>query len=489
MITIEIEFLNGRYHANPWGRNVNEGVPEWPVSPFRLARAVYAVSKRYFPEVNDNKLENLLLMFTSECSYVYDPVGSKHIRLFLSQNSYDIQDKKKVFDAFITMKQGTKLQMVFESGPDEEDLNLLEQMLSKINYLGRSESWVSISLNRDFTPDEITAFPANIPVPNIPDNYEKIEMAFPLTKSDYLRIVQPNLGKKLTNLSWLGVLAMATDEVQANSLSSHPCIRYVTYYRPRPGEKIPPERAAIVASDVYQVKYALVSTALPPITDAVKIAETVRKKLMGSSKAMGGGELSAVSTRFSGKNAEGEPLENHIHAFILPVDEDRDGYIDHIYVKSEAPFEPVELEAMDHLSSIWSTKGRPSIDMIPVRIFRESEKSENLKGQIFISHTPFVTARHWRKGRGDYQEWVESELIKELQNHNLPMPEKIEKLDKYPGSHEYDWWKFTRKRQKDAKPLSAYGFRITFKTPLEGPFAVGPLSHFGLGTFVMENGC
>ena len=32
MLTIGIKFPAGRYHATPWGRNVNEGVVEWAVS-------------------------------------------------------------------------------------------------------------------------------------------------------------------------------------------------------------------------------------------------------------------------------------------------------------------------------------------------------------------------------------------------------------------------------------------------------------------------
>ncbi len=34
MIEIAFRFTAGRYHATPWGRHVNEGVPEWP--PIRI---------------------------------------------------------------------------------------------------------------------------------------------------------------------------------------------------------------------------------------------------------------------------------------------------------------------------------------------------------------------------------------------------------------------------------------------------------------------
>ncbi len=37
-VIIKLTFPAGRYHATPWGRHVNEGVAEWPPSPWRLLR-------------------------------------------------------------------------------------------------------------------------------------------------------------------------------------------------------------------------------------------------------------------------------------------------------------------------------------------------------------------------------------------------------------------------------------------------------------------
>ena len=39
---LRMEFPWGRYHATPWGRNVNEGHPEWPPSPWRILRALFS---------------------------------------------------------------------------------------------------------------------------------------------------------------------------------------------------------------------------------------------------------------------------------------------------------------------------------------------------------------------------------------------------------------------------------------------------------------
>src|SRR5690606_27706915 len=42
MIQFEFRFPAGRWHATAWGTHVNEGVPEWPPSPWRICRALYA---------------------------------------------------------------------------------------------------------------------------------------------------------------------------------------------------------------------------------------------------------------------------------------------------------------------------------------------------------------------------------------------------------------------------------------------------------------
>ena len=42
MPTLILQFPAGRYHATPWGHHVNEGLIEWPPSPWRLLRGLLA---------------------------------------------------------------------------------------------------------------------------------------------------------------------------------------------------------------------------------------------------------------------------------------------------------------------------------------------------------------------------------------------------------------------------------------------------------------
>ena len=79
-------------------------------------------------------------------------------------------------------------------------------------------------------------------------------------------------------------------------------------------------------------KYALRSAVLPRITDTVPFAERIRLHLMGIHRKLSGGDPEAVSPLFSGKAPDGRPAKGHEHVFLLPLDEDGDGRIDHLMV-------------------------------------------------------------------------------------------------------------------------------------------------------------
>ena len=44
MIGLEIRFLAGRFHGTDWHHAHNEGVPEWPPSPWRVLRALVSAA-------------------------------------------------------------------------------------------------------------------------------------------------------------------------------------------------------------------------------------------------------------------------------------------------------------------------------------------------------------------------------------------------------------------------------------------------------------
>jgi CRISPR-associated protein Csb2 len=94
--------------------------------------------------------------------------------------------------------------------------------------------------------------------------------------------------------------------------------------------------------------------------------------------------------------------------------------------------------------------------------------------------TPFSPARHWRKGRGTFAEFLTEEVKRECRNHGLPAPVQVTPLERPIGP--FDWIEFRRNR-KDETPRPGYGFRIAFAEPVAAPFSLGYGCHYGLGQF------
>jgi CRISPR-associated protein Csb2 len=231
---------------------------------------------------------------------------------------------------------------------------------------------------------------------------------------------------------------------------------------------------------VEAVVYALQSKVLPPVTAALHVAERVRVNLMGAHKRVVG-HPARVSERFSGKGADGTPLQGHQHAFVLPYDEDRDGKLDHVAVFCRQPFDVEEQLALDRMGAVWQPSGRPEVRCVPVR--RGRTETTLKRGRVFQSATPFVPARHYRRGRGELSEWLAGEIRRECTNQNLPTPLSIRMLERFGlrDGRSVRWLEFDRNRKDDPARLG-FGFELEFAEPMT-PFALGYGCHFGLGQF------
>jgi len=220
---------------------------------------------------------------------------------------------------------------------------------------------------------------------------------------------------------------------------------------------------------------------LPRVEEAASFAERIRKKLMGIHKAIENGDPALVSPIFSGKDSEGKPLKGHKHAFYLPLDEDGDGRLDHLLIHAADLFRSSELSALDRLQSIWQSDHRPDVQLVLVSL---SADVPERKSHEWVSLRPFVTARHYRKGRGTYEEWLNGEICKECNFHGLPQPAAIKWIPyTMTTAVPIRWFEFIRSR-KQVSPARGYGCILTFGEPVRGPFALGSGCHFGLGLFV-----
>ena len=491
MIIIRIRFLAGRFHATPWGRNVNEGIPEWPPSPYRLVRGLISVAKKKYPGISDSQLERTLICIQQPPTIISPEVTQSHVRYFMDVGGQDSHlNKKKIFDPFVAINPNQPVYFKFPVDPAIEcDTELLNKLIESLSYLGRAESWVSATLT-DQVPDnyghvfepaagliqkEINNIPVACPMPQ--DIYQQQPFIPP---QKFKRKTKKNVDS--SSWSWLRALCFDTNNFLDFGVVP-PAMRIVKYKQPGYSRTYSKSHhiSTMFNNRFSAVKFAMGSTVLPMVTDTVKIAEQVRRKLMGISKKMYGPD--EISPKFSGKDRDGKPAKGHDHVFILPVDEDMDGRIDHIWIQSRSPFDSRELSVLDRLKKLYQSHNRPDIDLI---LETMSDKWRTQESGIWISATPFVTARHYRKGRGTMEEWLKAEVIKEIQLHGLPVPVDIQPMPETLTNPSIKWFEFLRSR-KGQQPLPGTGWRLTFNQEIEGPFAIGALAHFGLGLFVPEH--
>ena len=76
MLAIKFEFTANRYHGTQWGRHVNEGVPEWPPSPWRILRGLVATWRRTLPDMPKERVMPILEALASEYPGFHLPPAS-----------------------------------------------------------------------------------------------------------------------------------------------------------------------------------------------------------------------------------------------------------------------------------------------------------------------------------------------------------------------------------------------------------------------------
>ena len=481
MIVVQLEFLAGRFHATPWGRNVNEGEVEWPPSPYRLARALVDVWKRRFPDWGEDRVLPLLQVLGGTPRFALPPATASHTRVFLSQNKEDSTKKQLVFDGFVILERGARVLMGFDESLEAQERSDLEALLGELNYFGRSESWIRASISSvepghwncvmvDETPaatgHELTRVACLLPRPSF-----KPTPALPRKKKT-LMFDDP----------WLDALSCGTARLLKEGWSDPPAISWLNFARSRDAlSGVPRTTSRAMTSCFRFARYAVSCTVPPRILDTISVAERVRGYLMGIHKRIEGDDPTRVSRTFSGKTVEGKPARGHQHAFFLPEDSDGDGRIDHISVHASEPFTASELAAIDRLNSIWQSKGRPEIDLVLTSLLDHPPRVES---KTWVSATPFTLSRHHRRGRGTLHQWLEQELARACRNHGIPTPAGVRWISgTHHLAHRYRWLDFLCSRK--GKPRQrGYGCILTFDEPVSGPFTLGAGAHFGMGQFI-----
>lgn len=468
MTTIRLVFSAGRYHATPWGRHVNEGVPEWPPSPYRLLRALYDVWQRKCFDLSADEVRELLESLASSAPQFTLPRGvATHTRSYLSANSKDPNDKNLVFDAFLVFDRPHEC---FISWPDL-DLSpnyrhVLHRLLKNLNFLGRSESWVDAELS--------TAPHTRVNC----DTAERAEYTGDLTPVACAAPVSAHKGKG----TWFDGLTYSTFDLWKQKASSPPLLRNPQYVLR--GDAIVFDPISSPKRRDFQVQAVILSldaTVLPLITATLEVAEQIRVRLMGAHKRRAGADR--VSPVFSGKAEDGSKRLDHGHVYILPLacrEAGKESRIDRVLILNPLrPFTTDELDAIRGVRKLWQGDGRPHVHCVVTWQGAAGMSPERKKVAAVISTTPFVPSHHWRKGR-DFEQFLRAQVRRECEYHRVgAVPCEIEQV-RLPGPFEIVEY---RRNRKEDPVRPGYALRLTFGQPVLAPFAIGYGSHFGLGQF------
>jgi CRISPR-associated protein Csb2 len=463
--TLALSFPWGLYHATPWGRDVNEAAVEWPPSPWRLLRGLYATWRWRLPELEAPVVKRLLSELAVPPAYLLPAYREAHTRHYMPDVAYGTD---KVFDAFVAMERDAQALVRWPCDLDTESRQVLSALARGLSYVGRAESICEAHLAEppeEKCPERAEAGwlePLGHEAPSVSDRW-----------TPRIRVLAPRRPLDLASLT------VRTTAVRAAGFTIPPGTEWVVYRKPETATVRPPARH-VIHSPPTVARWAFASNAQPSIKASVAVDDVLRQACMGRFGRRFDG---AVSEVLSGKNAVGAPLAGHRHAHYLALDVDRDRLVDHLAIWAPSGLDRPEVSALADLDRLVGY-GHVS-DFRPGRLGLEAmgtpaEVVPELVGPAarWRSLTPFAPPRHAHKHQL-WDEYLRQQVTEELGRRSFPAPKSVRLL---AG----DWLSYRRYRIRERLEdgRTAVGVELAFEEEVAGPLALGALSHFGLGLFV-----
>lgn len=546
MVAFTFRFPANRYHATLWGHHVNEATVAWPPEPWRILRALVASYNRKClnGKWGEKDLSNLVSILAEKPPSYRLPKISIHSYL-----CYYVPVKGKnpslVYDAFLQLPKNEELVAFWPDLKLDSDMfEFVSQLAEGIGYLGRAESWTDCVATNDWEPDgekdvicppvdereEIGGNPVRIIAPRSTDDYAsertrlirefekelhdkaKASGKKPPTEKTLKKETETKFGPTLPELL-LDALSLETQDYKKYGWNRPPASKEVTYEAPYQEKPLTPQSYNSRSKEQkhYTVaRYLLAGRPLPRIEDAVKIGELMRlaalSKFGWEERGSTGRRKPKAPSVISGRSPEGDPLRNssHSHAFWLPEDADRDGWIDHITVYAPEGLNSEVRVKLDRLTRLWVNQ-RGEHD--------ESGESKSLEwrlalegfgnpddfadssailgtGKHWESLTPFLATGHL-KAQGYLKEVKRLLKLRGIVAESLLDQIEVEVLPEIKiGGAPRRTTHFHRFRSRGReKQLDTQGalLRLSFPEPIKGPLCLGYASHFGLGLFVLES--
>jgi CRISPR-associated protein Csb2 len=516
-LILEQSFPLGRFHATRWNQNPFEDRHgEWPPSPWRLLRALAARWFQYARETGDEDeaARNALLeQLAAQPPAFHLPAftwrGEPAPRQY-QKTKVDWTDKsakaaayKKpqttlVIDVFRAVSPTERVVWVWDTvdlSPLLEDL--LGKLLRRILYFGRAETHCRFTMGKMLMQD-----------------MPRFELSSSSKGDSPVLVATP--GEELN----LKSLLASSDDRLFKGRQIPPGTEWRYARLPQcPTVSIPPPRKVKFPAGLQVIQFAVGGRVYPERTHWVRVIERFRGcVLKHAARIVSGGKYASFRELpadlrdklklLSGKDGEGRPLQNHLHAyfFLYP---DEVGNPTRLIAYRRVPFDgiadqPFEVEAILAASRepiFWQSRAPDwSLRLVPLPFEVPAPvgcRRDGASSAVWVSATPFVTPgnRHrFRKGgRNRPGEAPDCLLRKLLRKSSFADPLTIALID---GPDKAEWvyihatreerLHFRERRTPVVRP--GHSFRIVFREPVNGPICLGHSCHFGLGLFVPDGG-
>lgn len=478
-VTIAFTFPLGRYHATAAGTAANDGVVEWPPSPWRLLRTLYSVWKTRCDDLDDNLVVGLLGTLAQPPQYHIDPrTAAGHTRHYMPGDKNGSEARFLALDVFVACAPDRPT--LYATWPDvtldASQRDALGRLCDAITWVGRAESLADARLldGGELPPGANTYL---VPGDAADTGDSPIRLLVPTTPLD------------------LEALVTRPSDLRANAKTRStlpPGASLRTFVRPSP-ERVHAERPTHRSRPrPTAVRFSVVPTAAGrsatrlPTVDTVVHTSGLRQAALARFGSMNGG---AGSATLSGRTDSGPRAgHRHAHYLALPGDDTRvpRDRVESFVVWAPDGFDPAELDALRSIRRVrgfpWLSSSR-EFGVIADGFATPAELLDDGfcgPSTAWSSVTPVVAGRH-PKGARSWAEHVEAEIIADCASRGLPTAS----VDLHPWEG-----RFTTVRPRPGKPSHRAHNRpfhatLTFETAPDANhmLCVGAMSHFGLGLF------
>lgn len=458
---LSLRFPWGRYHGTPWGRHVNEGAVDWPPSPWRLLRALYATWCFRAPELDAVVVESVLGKLADPPSYDlprFTMAATRHYMPGKEHRQGVSSERDLVVDSFVVVAPDAELRVRWDVDLIDDEIKALQCLLHHLTYLGRAESLCDGVVVQGCGPH------AALPIQPLldPSGDVAIDVLVPATPLD------------------ISALTVSTTQVRSGDRRRLPAgARMLRYCRPAVAVPVARGRRP-AAKTVQAVRWSLAGRASPSRHAAVALNTRLRQRAM----SIAGADDRVIPPVLHGKSDFGDVSVNgHGHAHWLSFGGPSERLLHTVVVWATDGFDGDVLANLAQLNKV-CPGGIP--DFGPQRLGIEGwgeigEVAPELVGpsQLWRSFTPFAPNVHRKKEPTD-EAYLLTAVRRELRWRELPEVASVE-LDRGP-------WRAYRTHRPDKERLRdsrrTWGLQVRFHEEVSGPLVLGALSHFGLGLFL-----